>query len=58
MKTSGNLEDTALGVAGLMLLEAIGLQVAHSETLGVVIAIFATTLFASVAKRMLGDTNR
>ncbi|HEV3047368.1 MAG TPA: hypothetical protein VGY13_08415 [Solirubrobacteraceae bacterium] len=53
-----NFEDRALVLAGLMLLEAVGLQVAHAETLGAVIAIFATALIASVAKWMRRDSMR
>jgi hypothetical protein len=58
MENKNKLEDIPLGLAGLMLLEAIGLQFAHTETLGAVIALFAAALVASVTERMKREPKR
>jgi hypothetical protein len=45
-----NIEETALALAGLMLLEAVGLQVAPTETLGAIIAVFAGAAIARLSR--------
>jgi hypothetical protein len=57
MENKNNLENM-LGLAGLMLLEAIGLQVAHTQTLGAVIALFAAALVASVTEKINREPKR
>jgi len=37
-------DESAVALSALMLLEAFGLHVAHTETLGALIAVFATTV--------------
>jgi hypothetical protein len=54
MKQENNFEEITLGIAALMLLEAVGLEIAHAETTGALIALFATILVANVAQRVKG----
>jgi hypothetical protein len=55
MDNKNGAEETAIGLAALMLLEAVGLQVAHDETLGAIIGIFAAAIIAVVLKRMTSE---
>jgi hypothetical protein len=49
-KTSKSREDFELQITGLLLLEAAGLEFAHAETLGAIIALFVAAVIATVAK--------
>jgi hypothetical protein len=55
LKDKGQAEETALALASLLLLEAVGLELAHSQTLGAVIALFAAALIACVLRCMASD---
>jgi 4-amino-4-deoxy-L-arabinose transferase-like glycosyltransferase len=57
MQKKNKAEETAFGLAILMLLEAVGLLCARAETLGAVIAIFAATATACFAKWMMGEAD-
>jgi hypothetical protein len=52
MKQTRSIEEFALGLSGLLLLEAVGLELAHSETLGATIGVFAAAAIACVLKRL------
>jgi threonine/homoserine efflux transporter RhtA len=51
-----NSEDIELQIAGLLLLEAVGLEFAHTETLGAVIALFAAVVIATVLRRLNSES--
>jgi hypothetical protein len=55
MDNQNGAEETALGLAALMVLEAVGLQVAHDETLGAVSGLFAAAVIVCVLKRMTSE---
>jgi len=55
LKYNRKAEETALGLAALLLLEALGLEFAHTETLGAVIAIFAAAFVAVVLRWIVRD---
>jgi threonine/homoserine efflux transporter RhtA len=44
------LEESALALAGLLLLEAVGMEFAPAETLGAVLALFSAAFVAWVLK--------
>jgi hypothetical protein len=53
----GQAEEMALALAALLLLEAVGLERAHSQTLGAVIALFAAALIACVLRCIASEPN-
>jgi hypothetical protein len=54
LETNQGLERTALLLATVMLLEAVGLRYAPTETLGAVIGLFATAAIACIVRSHLG----
>jgi hypothetical protein len=44
-------DDGMLVLSGLLLLEAVALEVARTETLGALIGVFAAYLLASILRR-------
>lgn len=52
MTDKKSIEDTTLGLTGLLLLEAIGLHYIQAETLGAIVGVFVASAVAKVNKTL------